>query len=98
MQLDETPRGLALQNLLKQKLGWLYDWEVPTVVETVGPFDPSVFVEFVCSRYGQSPFCDLRRSPERRSDLFKARANSLAFGWRSRSLIYRGGMTKQNLF
>lgn len=46
MKLNESSRGLAFQNLLKQKLGWLFEWELPTIVETVGPHDPSKFADF----------------------------------------------------
>ncbi|AVL51384.1 hypothetical protein CEP88_01210 [Roseobacter denitrificans] len=31
---------------MKQKLGWLFEWELPTIVETVGPHDPSKFADF----------------------------------------------------
>ncbi|MEX0328049.1 MAG: hypothetical protein AB3N07_04945 [Ruegeria sp.] len=46
MKLNESSRGLALQSLLKQKLGWLFEWEMPAVTKTVGPYDVSVFQDF----------------------------------------------------
>ena len=46
MRLSDSERGLALQKLMKKKLGRLFDWSVPVVHPTVGPFDVTVFERF----------------------------------------------------
>ncbi|MBT0958665.1 hypothetical protein IV417_14845 [Alphaproteobacteria bacterium KMM 3653] len=34
------------EKILRQKFGRLYDWEKPRIIDTVGPFRPSVFDDF----------------------------------------------------
>ncbi len=43
MELDESSRGPALRKLMKNKLGILYEWNKPEVIDRVGPYEPDIF-------------------------------------------------------
>jgi len=40
----------AIENLLKEKFGELYNWTMPVIRKTVGPFSPAVFAAFEARR------------------------------------------------
>lgn len=40
----------VVENLLKEKFGKLYDWKMPVIRKTVGPYSPTVFTSFEARR------------------------------------------------
>lgn len=45
-RFDRTKVSDIFETILREKFGAYYDWEKPTVVKTVGPYDPEAFTEF----------------------------------------------------
>ena len=45
-KIDETTLGAHLNTLMRDKLGPHFDWDVPKIDDTVGPYDPLVFEKY----------------------------------------------------